>query len=72
MILDVRGENDWKKGHIKDSLDIYFRQIERKLNEILYDRPIIIVCNVGHRTSLAAIILLRAGYPNVCCDCLEV
>ncbi len=72
MILDVRGENDWKKGHIKDSLDIYVRQIERKLNEIPYDRPIIIVCNVGHRTSLAAIILLRAGYPNVCCDCLEV
>jgi rhodanese-related sulfurtransferase len=25
---------------------------------------------VGHRASLAASILLRAGYPNVCCDVL--
>jgi len=42
--------------------------IERTQNPVL--QLINIVCNVGHRASLAASILLRAGYPNVCCDVL--
>ncbi len=70
MILDVRDENEWKQGHIRGALHIYVGQIQRRLDEISHDRPITIVCNVGHRASLAASILLRAGYPNVCCDVL--
>lgn len=70
VILDVRDENEWRQGHIKDALHIYVGQIERRLNEIPHDRPITIVCNVGHLASLAASILLRAGYTNVCCDVL--
>ncbi|MBE9591994.1 MAG: rhodanese-like domain-containing protein, partial [Proteobacteria bacterium] len=51
-------------------LHIYAGQLESRLREIPRDRSITIVCNVGHRASLAASILLRAGYPNVCCDVL--
>ena len=70
LVLDVRDDNEWKEGHIKGALHIYAGQLESRLSEIPRDRPITIVCNVGHRASLAASILLRAGYPNVCCDVL--
>ena len=70
LVLDVRDENEWKEGHIKGALHIYLGQLESRLSEIPRDRPITIVCNVGHRASLAASVLLRAGYPNVCCDVL--
>jgi hydroxyacylglutathione hydrolase len=69
-VLDVRDENEWKEWHIKGALHIYAGQLESRLREIPRDRSITIVCNVGHRASLAASILLRAGYPNVCCDVL--
>jgi hydroxyacylglutathione hydrolase len=70
LVLDVRDDNEWKGGHIKGALHIYVGQLESRLSEIPRDRPITIVCNVGHRASLAASILLRADYPNVCCDVL--
>jgi hydroxyacylglutathione hydrolase len=70
LVLDVRDDNEWKEGHIKGALHVYVGQLESRLSEIPRDRPITIVCNVGHRASPAASILLRAGYPNVCCDVL--
>jgi hydroxyacylglutathione hydrolase len=70
LILDVRDDNEWNEGHIKGALHIYFGHLQNRLNEIPRDRPLSIVCNVGHRASLAASILLRAGYTNVCCDVL--
>ena len=70
LVLDVRTDNEWKEGHIKGALHIYVGQIQSRLSELPRDRPISIVCNVGHRASLAASILLRAGFSNVCCDVL--
>lgn len=70
LVLDVRDDNEWREGHIKDALHIYVGQLQSRLSEIPRDRPLSIVCNVGYRASLAASILLRADYPNVCCDVL--
>jgi len=70
LVLDVRDDNEWREGHIKDALHIYVGQLQSRLSEIPRDRPLSIVCNVGYRASLAASILLRASYPNVCCDVL--
>lgn len=70
LVLDVRDDTEWREGHIKDALHIYVGQLQSRLSEIPRDRPLSIVCNVGYRASLAASILLRAGYPNVCCDVL--
>jgi hydroxyacylglutathione hydrolase len=70
LVLDVRDENEWREGHIKDALHIYVGQLPTRLDEVPRDRPISVVCNTGHRASLAASILLRAGYTNLCCDVL--
>ncbi len=70
LVLDVRDENEWRDGHIKGAMHIYVGNLESRLSEVPRDRPITVVCNVGHRASLAASILMRAGYTNVCCDVL--
>jgi hydroxyacylglutathione hydrolase len=66
----VRDDNEWNEGHIKGALHIYVGHLQNRLSEIPRDRPLSIVCNVGHRASLAASILLRADNSNVCCDVL--
>lgn len=70
LVLDVRDDKEWRTGHIKGARHIYVGHLQNRLKELPRDRPISIVCNVGHRASLAASILLRAGYTNVCCDVL--
>jgi hydroxyacylglutathione hydrolase len=70
QLLDVRQLYEYEEGHIKGALHIYVGHLQNRLSEIPRDRPLSVVCNVGHRASLAASILLRAGYSNVCCDVL--
>jgi hydroxyacylglutathione hydrolase len=64
-ILDVRGENEWSKGHIKGAQHIYVGRIKERMAEIPKERPVAVLCNVGHRAGLGASILLREGYRKV-------
>lgn len=64
-VLDVRDQAEWESGHIGGSLHIYVGYLEKRLDEVPRDRPVAVVCSVGHRGGLGASILLRAGYPHV-------
>jgi hydroxyacylglutathione hydrolase len=65
LVLDTRGQDEWDRGHIKGSLHIYVGYLEARLAEVPRDRPVAVICNVGHRAGLGASILLRAGYQDV-------
>lgn len=65
FILDVREAEKWNQGHIPGSVNIFSGYLQNRFEEIPKDRPIIVVCNVGNRASLAASILLRAGFQEV-------
>jgi hydroxyacylglutathione hydrolase len=65
LVLDTRGQDEWESGHIAGSLHIYVGYLEQRLGEIPGDKPIAVICNVGHRAGLGASILLRADYPRV-------
>jgi hydroxyacylglutathione hydrolase len=65
VVLDTRGQDEWESGHIAGSLHIYVGHLEQRLAEVPGDKPIAVICNVGHRAGLGASILLRAGYPEV-------
>jgi hydroxyacylglutathione hydrolase len=43
--------------------DLYGTEEEPRLAEVSKDRPVAVICNVGHLAGLGASILLRAGYP---------
>ncbi len=65
LVLDTRGQDEWDSGHIRDALHIYVGHLEQRLAEVPRDKPVAVICNVGHRAGLGASILLRAGYPRV-------
>jgi hydroxyacylglutathione hydrolase len=65
VVLDTRSQNEWGSGHIKGALHIYVGHLEHRLADIPRDKPVAVICRVGHRSGLGASILLRAGYREV-------
>lgn len=65
IVLDVRGQDEWDSGHIKGAIHIHIGHLAQRLAEVPRDKPVAVICRVGHRAGLGASILLRAGYRNV-------
>ena len=65
FILDVREPEKWAKEHIIGSVNVFSGYLESRVEEVPRDCPVVVVCNVGNRASLAASILTRAGFQNV-------
>ena len=66
-VLDVRspGEFDGELGHLSGAVLIPLDEVRERLDEIPRDRPVVTVCQSGKRSSMAADILLRAGFTEV-------
>ena len=66
FLLDVRDINNRKKfGHISGSHHIYVGELPLHIHEIPKDRHIVVYCDAGKKGSLAASLLLGAGYQDV-------
>ncbi len=65
FILDVRDIHKWKNAHIPSAQHIYVGHIREKMNKVPKDRPVIIYCDSGFKTSIAASVLKKNGYDNV-------
>jgi rhodanese-related sulfurtransferase len=62
LIIDVRTPEEYRSGHIKDSVNIPLNKIPNKVNELKRkNRPIITCCRSGARSGMAADQLKRAG-----------
>ncbi len=67
VILDVRTEEEFAEGHIKNAILIPDYEIEAKAESILQDKKqlILVYCRSGRRSKLAAQALVDMGYTNV-------
>lgn len=65
VVLDVRKDNEWTAGHIEGSIHVFLGNIEKELERIPVDKPVAVICNVGHRAGLGGSILLRNNYCDV-------
>jgi len=65
LVLDARDQREWDTGHIQSSLHIYTGHVESRVSEIPRDKPVAVLCSVGHRAGIAASVLLRAGFTQV-------
>jgi hydroxyacylglutathione hydrolase len=65
--LDVRERSEFEEGHIPDARHAYVGELEERLPQLGLrgDLPVAVTCSVGHRSSLAASILLRHGFQSV-------
>jgi rhodanese-related sulfurtransferase len=67
VIVDVREQDEWDKGHIPDAIHLSRGTIELDIEEKVPDpsTTVILHCGGGGRSALAAESLQKMGYKNV-------
>jgi rhodanese-related sulfurtransferase len=63
--LDVRTPAERREKRIRGSIGIPLSQLGERLSELPSDRPLIVYCAGGYRSSIAASILQRKGFSQV-------
>jgi phage shock protein E len=65
-LVDVRTPQEFAAGHIPGAVNMPVQDLERRMGELVgKDRPIVLYCRSGARSSQAAQLLARAGYTAV-------
>ncbi|MBT2420172.1 MBL fold metallo-hydrolase [Streptomyces sp. ISL-22] len=65
LVLDVRNPAEREEGFIESSLHIPLAELARRTHEIPADRPLVVHCAGGHRSSIAASLLRHRGRTDV-------
>ena len=67
LVLDVRESGEWSSGHIPGARHIALGQLEKRMSELekLKDRPVILCCASGNRSSSACGRLKKGGFEKV-------
>lgn len=62
QVVDVRQPHEWKKGRIPHARHVFLPELPRRMEELDRRRPVVTYCDSGFRASIAASLLLRAGF----------
>ncbi|MCX7897351.1 MAG: rhodanese-like domain-containing protein [Rhodocyclaceae bacterium] len=67
LVVDVRESAEWSAGHIPHARHIALGQLASRLAELekYKDKPVIMVCASGNRSSSGCSILKKAGFSRV-------
>ena len=61
FILDVRNESEWACGHLPNSLNIPLNHLTDRIAELPENRPLVVHCESGYRSSIACSLLAKLG-----------
>ncbi len=64
LVVDVREPWEYQEGHLPGAVNIPLSRLPEKLSELPQDRPILLVCNSGNRSGVAADFLVQQGFPG--------
>jgi hydroxyacylglutathione hydrolase len=64
-VIDVRNASEWALGHLPGALHIPVGHLEQRLAEIPRDRPVVVQCQGGTRSAIAASVLLSRDVRDV-------
>lgn len=65
LVVDVRAEKEWSGGHLEGSLNVPLNQLVGRIGEIPTERDIVVHCQGGYRSSIAASLMKHHGLANV-------
>ena len=65
-LLDVRSAEEFSAAHLEGAINIPLHELEARLSELgPKQRPVVIYCRSGRRSSEAARVLWAAGFTRV-------
>ncbi len=64
-VVDVRGEAEWNAGHIPQAENIPLGYLADRADELPTDRPIVLQCETGGRSTIGASLLRARGHRAV-------
>jgi len=65
LAIDVRGPRERAQKHIEASVSLPLNHLEENLKTLPKDRPLLVYCAGGYRSSIAASLLKRGGFVSV-------
>ncbi len=65
LVIDVRAPAERAAKHIAGSVSLPAQELRERLSELPRNRPILVYCAGGYRSSLAASVIQRAGIRDV-------
>lgn len=67
ILIDVREESEWARGHIPNAVHLGKGVIERDIEKAIPEKgaSVVLYCGGGFRSALAADNLQKMGYTNV-------
>jgi hydroxyacylglutathione hydrolase len=64
-VLDVRTPAEWQQRHIEGSMNIPLSRLTAQLKDIPRNRPVVVMCAGGYRSSIATSLLQRGGFSRL-------
>jgi rhodanese-related sulfurtransferase len=63
--VDVREPGEFRQGHVQGFRNIPLGQLKGRLGELDRDKPVVVMCHSGMRSTQAARILVKNGFSDV-------
>jgi hydroxyacylglutathione hydrolase/adenylyltransferase/sulfurtransferase len=67
-LVDVREDYEWDAGRIPGARHVALSELSARAGSIPHDTPVVFVCRVGARSTMAAHAFRRAGYDAYSLD----
>lgn len=67
LVLDVRTDDEFKQGHIINSMHIPVGLLTSRMSELQKHKsqPVVVVCRSGNRSNQACAVLRKQGFESV-------
>lgn len=65
QLVDVRAPHEWNAGHIGGARHLPLAELAERTGEIDKDRPVVLYCRGGNRSTMATDALTDAGFDAV-------
>jgi hydroxyacylglutathione hydrolase len=65
QVIDVRGASEWDTGHLPGAPNMPLASLAARVAEVARDRPVVVQCQAGGRSAIAASLLRAKGVEQV-------
>jgi len=62
QLVDVRADHEWETGRIPGAVHVPLAKLSQRVEEIDKERPVVLYCRGGNRSTMATEALVAEGY----------